>query len=297
MVVEAPARYTLPDWQRIYRPAPALPPLGDGEAVLVVRPDDPIFAETLGRESLSPSNQPEVAYTRHLTRLRETVDIDGALFVLLGEWDASKDAEDPFEDVWAFYRAPILAIEHLITSSGLSLIPAAVGLTPAPAPIEALGALLPLETHFTRAPPPVVAVDLEQVVRLIATGTLETHDAMLELVLDEAQRVALVEAITANVPERYKKGVDLQTKLPVPGTKAFEAYLAKYGDRIFVHGTCFAELEGEARAAVVKGWVEHFHVPQARPSLPPQLRPKKAEGGASPKGRRRRKERARPRSG
>src|SRR5687768_5325366 len=116
-LVEAPPRYTLPDWQRIYRPAPALPPLGDGEAVLVVRPDDPIFAETLGRESLAPTNRADVAYTRHLTRLREAVDIDGAMFVLLGEWDATKE-EDPFEDAWAFYRAPARAVEELLTAGG-----------------------------------------------------------------------------------------------------------------------------------------------------------------------------------
>jgi hypothetical protein len=274
-MVEAPPRYLLPDWQRIYRPAPALPPLHDGDAVLVVRPDDPIFAETLGRESLAPLNRNDVAYTRHVTRLREAVDIDGAMFVLLGEWDATKE-DDPFDDAWAFYRAPKNAVEALLTSSGLSLIPMSAALTPAPAPIEALGSLLPIETRFTRAPPPVVAVELDQVLRLVATGALTTEDAVLELALDDAQRRAVVEAITADVPERYRRGVDLRSNLPVPGTKAFEAYLVEYGERIFVHGTCFAELDAEARAATVRGWIEHFHVPQARPSLPPQLRPQKA---------------------
>jgi hypothetical protein len=264
----------------------------------VVRPDDPIFAETLGRESLAPQHRTDVAYTRHLTRLRESVDIDGSIFVLLGEWDATRD-EDPFEDSWAFYRAPGKAVEDLITSNGVSLIPATAALTPAPAPIEALASVLPIETRFTRAPPPVVGIELEQLVRLIATGLLTTDDAVLELVLDETQRSAMVEALTANVADRYKKGVDLRTKLPVPGTKAFEAYLAKFGDRIFVHGTCFAQLEGEARAAAVRSWVEQFHVPQARPSLPPQLRPKKSvspDAGA-PKGSRRRSKQSRRRSG
>jgi hypothetical protein len=277
--MEAPARYTLPDWQRIYRPAPALPPLGDGEAVLVVRPDDPIFAETLGRESLAPHHRTDVAYTRHVTRLRESVDIDGAIFVLLGEWDATRD-EDPFEDSWAFYRAPGKAIDELITSNGVALIPATAGLTPAPAPVEALASVLPFETRFTRAPPPVVGIELEQLLRLVATGLLTTDDAVLELAVDETQ----------------------------PGTKAFDAYLAKFGDRIFVHGTCFAQLEGEARAAAVRSWVEQFHVPQARPSLPPQLRPKKSvspeapkksvsPAAAAPKGSRRRSKQSRRRSG
>src|SRR5689334_1641228 len=110
---EGLSRFTLPEWQRLYRPAPALPPLGDGEAVLVVRPEDPLFAETLGRESLAPVNRNDIAYTRHVTRLREAVEIDGATFVLLGEWDATRE-DDPFEDAWAFYRAPAPAVEAVV---------------------------------------------------------------------------------------------------------------------------------------------------------------------------------------
>lgn len=285
--MEAPPRYTLPDWQRIYRPAPALPPLSDGEAVLVVRPDDPVFAETLGRESVSPMNRADVAYTRHVTRLREVVDIEGDAFVLLGQWDAmAQDA--PFEDAWAFYRAPSRAIEALLAMSGIELIPAVASLAAAPAPVEALAEVIPIETRLFRAPPPVVSLELDQIVRLFATGTIATDDAVLELALEEPARLAILETLVANVPDRYKKGIDLRTHLPVPGTKAFEKYLDKFAGRIFVHGTAFSALQGEDRAAAVRQFVEAFHVPQARPSLPPALRPKTIKpSAAAPRGGRR----------
>jgi hypothetical protein len=274
-MADAPPRYLLAEWQRIHRPSPALPTLGEAEGVLVVRPDDPVFAETLGRESLEPAHE-AIAFTRHLTRLRESIDVDGAVFVLLGEWDATRE-DDPFEDAWAFYRGPSAAIAALLAMGGAQMVSMVPAIPPSDGMPELRSSLgVPGEARLTRAPPPLVTIDVDGVVRLIATGVLSTEDVVLEVDVDTASRRALLESLTASVPERYDNGIDVRTGLPVPGTAAFERYLARFGERIFVQGVSLAALDGDAREAAIRGFVESFHVPQARPSLPPALRPQRA---------------------